>query len=69
MITKHLFEARRSLLATSISSVLLGGTVAAPSAYAQDTPEGAAANEVVVITGTRISAREGYDAPTPTTVG
>lgn len=68
MNTKRSSGLRRSLLAASISSVLVGGGVLSPVAFAQETPEGAEPREVVVITGTRISAREGYDAPTPTTV-
>ena len=68
MNTKRSVGLRRSLLATSISSVLVGSAIVAPPAFAQDSPEAAAPGDVVVITGTRISAREGYDAPTPTTV-
>jgi outer membrane receptor protein involved in Fe transport len=45
-----------------------GSAFIAPAALAQDQAAQQQADDVVVITGTRISAREGYDAPTPTTV-
>jgi iron complex outermembrane receptor protein len=56
---------RLGALASSISIVLSAGTLASGSASAQ---EPADAEELVIVTGTRIEAREGYDAPTPTTV-
>jgi iron complex outermembrane recepter protein len=70
-MTKRLFAAVCTLLgsASSASLVLAGVFVAAPSrAHEQDAPaaEEAEAGDLVV-TGTRV-IRDGYEAPTPTTV-
>jgi iron complex outermembrane recepter protein len=65
MCTRHHFRpGPKTVLASSVATVLGGGFAFFGAASAQ---EAATAQEEVIVTGSRIR-REGYDAPTPTTV-
>src|SRR5690606_40221039 len=57
------WNGRKTVLATSVASLLGGGFLFTGVATAQV----ASPEEEVIVTGSRIR-REGYDAPTPTTV-